>query len=215
MKALLKYPATQALAAFLFAQYIRLVYYTARIERRVDPQAQPYVRGERNAIFAFWHGRMMLMPNFEPPGRRMHVLSSHHRDGRLIGQVIAHFGERTIRGSSSRGGLAAVREMRQALARGENISITPDGPRGPFQQAAAGIVRLANMTGYPVVPVTYGASRHRRLHSWDRFMLALPFARVVFCAGEPVLRDDDVERMRLRLETQLSALTDDADRAAC
>src|SRR5437899_2909227 len=102
-KRLLKHPFTQSLLAWLLSLYIRFVYLTSRKERCIDDDAMPYMRGEQNGIFAFWHGRMMMCPTIEPPKRKMHVLISFHRDGLLISQVIGHFGEATISGSSSKG----------------------------------------------------------------------------------------------------------------
>ncbi len=215
-KKILKHPLVQALAAWLLAGVIRLAFITSSKKRHIHPEALPYMRGEKNAIFAFWHGRMMLMPCFEPPGRKMRVLISGHRDGQLISKVIAHFGEETITGSSSRGGRGAVAALMQALEKGENISITPDGPRGPFQEAAPGITRLAAMTGYPIIPVTYSSSHHKRLRSWDRFMLALPFGHVIFLAGAPITAAPEVlketpDAIRDALQAQMRLLTHYAD----
>lgn len=216
MKTFLKHPVTQALAARLLASYIRLVFFTSRITRTVDGEAQPYMRGEKNAIFAFWHGRMMLLPAFEPPGRTMHVLISQHRDGKLISGVIGRFGEKTIEGSSSRGGKEAVSAILRILRNGDNVSITPDGPRGPFQVAAGGIAAVARLSGKPVLPVAFSSTRHKRLGSWDRFMLALPFGRIAFFVGAPILlaRDVDMETARLAIERAMVSLTERADGAA-
>ena len=100
LKTLGKNRYVQSMAAWIFSLYIRLVFITSKIEYRVHPEAEVYTRGEANAIFAFWHGRMMALPAFCPPKRIMHVLISEHSDGRLISQVIAHFKQRTINGSA-------------------------------------------------------------------------------------------------------------------
>lgn len=215
-KRLLKHPATQSALAWLLSLFIRLVYITSHKTYDIDPAAQTYMRGEDNAIFAFWHGRMMMCPTVEPPKRKMHVLISHHRDGILISKVISHFGEATIAGSSSKGGSAAVKEIVRTLRAGDNISITPDGPRGPFQVAQMGIVTVAKLTGRVVLPVTYSSSRHKRLGSWDRFMIALPFGKIAFCVGAPLLvsRDADEnvqETMRLEIEQVMNRLVEKAD----
>ncbi len=215
-KRLLKAPATQSAIAWLLSLFIRLVYWTNRRSYHINPAAAHLMRGEDNAIFAFWHGRMMMCPTIEPPKRKMHVLISRHRDGILISKVISHFGEATIAGSSSKGGSAAVKEIMRALKKGDNISITPDGPRGPVQVAQMGIVTVAKLTGRCVLPVTFSASRHKRLTSWDRFMIALPFGKIAFCVGAPILvsRDADdhaQEQARLEIEQAMNRLVETAD----
>lgn len=215
-KRVLKSPRTQVLLSYLLAFYIWLVYVTSRIERHIHDDAAPYMRGEGNAIFAFWHGRMMLLPAFCPPKHVMRVLISLHRDGILISRAIGHFGQRTISGSTSRGGKAAVLEILRALEEGDNISVTPDGPRGPVQQLQPGIVTMAKHSGKVVLPVTFSATRHKRFKSWDRFMLALPFSRIAFCVGEPIMVDkeaDDAaeEQARLMIEQAMNRLVETAD----
>jgi lysophospholipid acyltransferase (LPLAT)-like uncharacterized protein len=209
-KRLLKHPTTQLLLSHLLAGYIRLVMLTNRKEFDIHSEAATYMRGEKNAIFAFWHGRMMLLPAINPP-RKMHVLISEHRDGKLISQVIHHFGQDTVVGSSSKGGSEAVRNIVRLLKKGDNISITPDGPRGPNQTAEAGIVTIARLSGKPVLPVTFSASRNKRLKSWDRFMVAKPFGRIVFCIGAPIMIEQADEAARTAVETSMNNLVEQAD----
>jgi len=212
-KKILKHPATQDALAWLLASYIRLVYITSSKTFIYENLAMPYMRGERNAIFAFWHGRMMMCPTICPPHHQMRVLISLHRDGKLISAVIGHFNQKTVSGSTSKGGREAVVEMLRALEADDNISITPDGPRGPFQQAAPGIVTVARLSGKAVLPVTFSSTRHKRLRSWDKFMLALPFGRIVFCVGDPILiENEDDEKSRQRIENAMNTLVDKADR---
>jgi lysophospholipid acyltransferase (LPLAT)-like uncharacterized protein len=210
LKQVLKHPTTQRALSVLIAGLIRVVMLTSRKEFRVHPQAQRYMSGEDNAIFAFWHGRMMLLPAINPP-RKMHVLISLHRDGLLISQVIARFGQATIAGSSSQGGSAAMRNMIRILRHGDNISVTPDGPRGPNQHVHMGIVATAALAGKPILPITFSATRHRRMRSWDRFMVALPFARIVFCVGAPIMVQEANETTRLQVEQAMNELVATAD----
>lgn len=209
-KRLLKHPLTQSILSHLLAGYIRVVMITNRKEFHIHPDTEIFMRGEKNAIFAFWHGRMMLLPAINPP-RKMHVLISEHRDGKLISQVIHHFGQDTVVGSSSKGGTEAVRNIVRLLKKGDNISITPDGPRGPNQVAEAGIVTIAKLSGKQVIPVTFSASKHKRLKSWDRFMIAKPFGRIVFCIGAPIMIEQADEAARIAIETSMNNLVEQAD----
>ncbi len=217
IKRLTRSPVVEALAAWLIALMIRLVQLTSRwkvvggedLQERLD-------RGEA-LIGCFWHGRLMMMPYLWRRGRRMNVLISHHRDGRLIARAIRHFGLRTVAGSSSRGALAGTRELLHLLRAGESIGITPDGPRGPRMRAAPGVVRLAALSGVPIIPASFSAYRRRVLSSWDRFVLALPFTRGVYVIGDPMTIPRDanaaaLEQARRDLEDRLNALTAEADR---
>lgn len=207
-KKILKHPITQYGLSWLLAAYIALVKFSSRIDRHIHPEALPYMQGKQNGIFAFWHGRMMLLPAFCPPRRQMHVLISLHRDGLLISQVIAHFGQKTVSGSSSRGGKEAVTGILKLLEAGDNISITPDGPRGPVHVAAQGVASIAKFSGRPVLPVTFHSSRAKEMRSWDRFMLALPFGRIRFLVGKPLHIAEDVpdEQARTTIEQAMNEL---------
>src|SRR5690349_10944821 len=103
-KRLMKHPVTIAALSWLLTFYIYFVYLTSRKIRHIDPAAQAYMQGNDNAIFAFWHGRMMMMLPFRPPKRKMYVLSTPHRDGQLSSRIVRNFGNYTIYGSSTRGG---------------------------------------------------------------------------------------------------------------
>lgn len=151
----------------------------------IHPDSAAYLSGDKNALYAFWHGRLMMMPLLCRPKHKMHVLISRHRDGLLISRVISHFGQATIAGSSGKRGAGAMKEVLRALKNGENVSITPDGPRGPYQSVSDGTIALAKLSGMPVIPITFSATRLRRFKSWDRFCFALPFSRIVFLVGAP------------------------------
>jgi lysophospholipid acyltransferase (LPLAT)-like uncharacterized protein len=212
-KRLLKHPRTIAAAAWLLAMYIRLVYFTSRKIRHIDPGAKPYMHGEDNGVFAFWHGRMMMMLPFRPPRRKMHVLSTPHRDGQLSSSIVRQFGNYTIYGSTTHGGHSAVRDMLKALKAGDNISITPEGQRGPVQVVQKGTMAIAKLSGKPVLPVTFSSTRQKRFDSWDRFILPLPFGRIDFCVGAPIMvkRDSNEEQMRLAIEQAMNNLVEYAD----
>ncbi len=215
VKKILKSKAMQIVVAWLLSLYIRLVYATSSKRYDIQTAALPYIRGIDNAIFSFWHGRMMLLPAGCPPKRQMRVLISRHRDGVLISRVIAHFGQKTVVGSTSKGGQKAAGEILRALEKGDNIGITPDGPRGPAHVMSKGVVTLSRLTGKPILPVTFASSSAVRLNSWDHFMLALPFGRIVFCVGAPIVIPQtmitDDETMRLHVEQEMNTLMDRAE----
>lgn len=143
-------------------------------------------RGEGGGHFiTLWHGRM-LVPMAHHKGVGWTVLVSQSGDGDTIAPTLKRFGYDVIRGSASRGGARALREMLSALGSGKVLVITPDGPRGPMHAMNPGVVWMARATGYAVVPAGFVAARAWRLKSWDRFTVPKPFSRVAFVYGAPI-----------------------------
>jgi hypothetical protein len=181
---------------------------------------RPLWSAGRPLIYGVWHGRILIVPWLNARFRRTHgarqvrVLASRSRDGELVARFVRRFGLDVVRGSSSRGGAAALRELARALRAGDDVAVVPDGPRGPSCRAQAGIVSLAATTGAPIVPLGVAARPARRLASWDRFMVPAPFARcaVVFGPLVDVGRHDDREALRVAVERALQHATDSADR---
>ena len=146
--------------------------------------------------------------------RRVAVLASRSRDGEIVSRYVARFGLPTIRGSSSRGGAGALRQLVATVRAGEDVAVVPDGPRGPRRQLQPGVVTLAALTGAPIVPLAFAARPARRLASWDEQLVPWPFARSVLVLGETIAvpRDADRERAVKEVERALNNTTADADR---
>ena len=190
--------------AFLINCYIRFIYYSSRVTREIHPDSAPYMRGEKPAIFAFWHARLGLMPCFCPPKRKMQVMISIHRDGAWIAAAMHQFGFGTIRGSSNEGGFFVVREGVKAIRRGDNLAITPDGPRGPAEIAQPGALAIAAIAGVPVIPVGISIARCKRARSWDRFMIPLPFSRYALIIEPPIHVDTPQQQVIDRISPFLT-----------
>jgi hypothetical protein len=181
---------------------------------------RPLWRAGRPLIYAVWHGRILILPWLNARFRRtdgaraVRVLASRSRDGELVAAFVRRFGMDVVRGSTSRGGAPALRQLARAVRAGLDVAVVPDGPRGPSCRAQAGIVSLAALTGAPIVPVGVAARPARRLRSWDRFMVPVPFARCAVVLGPAlaVARTEDREAGRLRVERALQEATETADR---
>ncbi|HMS03703.1 MAG TPA: lysophospholipid acyltransferase family protein [Gemmatimonadaceae bacterium] len=142
-------------------------------------------RGDSAVVLTLWHGQMLpiLVAHRGEPCR---VLVSEHRDGEIIARVLAAFGFGAVRGSSSRGGTRALLQLAQVVQQGDDIAITPDGPRGPNRSVAPGPLLIAQRTGVPLVPLVAHTDRCWRLRSWDAFEIPKPFARVTVVYGTPL-----------------------------
>jgi lysophospholipid acyltransferase (LPLAT)-like uncharacterized protein len=154
-----------------------------------DPNGVVALVRNRPVIFAIWHNRLLMLPRvFDPcfPTRQSYGLISASGDGDLIASFIERSGYGTIRGSSSRKGVIALRQLVDTLAADGNVLVTPDGPRGPVYQVSQGIVFLAQKSGAPVVPIHMEYSKCWRLKSWDRFVVPWPFAKLRAIFGAPI-----------------------------
>jgi lysophospholipid acyltransferase (LPLAT)-like uncharacterized protein len=207
MKKLAKSALVQRLlVGFAFA-YIRFVWWTSRAERDWHPEADALLKAGRPFIAAFWHSRILLMAYHWPQtGALVHVLISQHRDGAMIARAVRPFGIEAIAGSSRRGGKEALYEIVRLLEAGKIVAITPDGPKGPRQRAKFGVAYAAITAGVPVIPITYSVKRRRLMGSWDRFVLALPFNRVLLRADAPIsVTGLSIEAARERIEAAMNA----------
>ena len=144
----------------------------------------------------------------------MAALISASKDGAFLSRILEWFGVQPVRGSSSRRGAQALLELSTWAERGYDLTITPDGPRGPCYQVPEGIASLAQVTGLPIVPVTFNLNWKIKVKSWDRFQIPLPFARCEICVGKAInvphdVSDEQREAMRRQLEAELRAITKD------
>jgi lysophospholipid acyltransferase (LPLAT)-like uncharacterized protein len=209
--------AARALSCRLCLAFVRFVHATSRWDTVGEEHVRPFWEEGKPAIVCFWHGRLMMLPYAWKRSLPFHMLMSPHADGQLGACLAEGLGIHVLAGSSGRGGAEGLRRMVQLLRTGATVGITPDGPRGPRMRASDGAIALARLSGVPLLPVAFGCRRRRLLGSWDRFVVALPFTKGVFVWGAPiaVARDADsaaLEAVRLRLERELTQVTDTADR---
>jgi len=203
------------LTALLLAAVGSTLRFEVIAEEGVTP-ATPPARG----IFCFWH-RCTLPAGWYFRRFRCSILISQSFDGELIARALGLLGYGSVRGSSSRGGAAGLMALREVLARGEPVVFTADGPRGPIYQTKIGPVKLAGMTGEAMGCFYLLPERAWEMQSWDRFLVPLPFSRVVVSwarAVEAPAADADaatleakrvelnaaLERARMRAEAHLA-----------
>ena len=197
-------------------QWMRtLDYQVAFYDPDVDP-ASPSFRGP--AIFLFWHEYIPF--SFYLRGNcRIAMLLSRHQDAEWLSQAARHMGFGTIRGSTSRGGVSALRELMRT-SETMNLTITPDGPRGPRRRLAAGCIYASSRLGIPLIPVGLGYDRPwRSRRAWDQFAVPRLYSRARAVAGPKVqiparLGRDGVEHYRRRVEEMLNLFTTTAEQWA-
>jgi lysophospholipid acyltransferase (LPLAT)-like uncharacterized protein len=158
---------------------------TSKITYDIHPQTDAFFRERRPIIYTFWH-RYQLLLCYDRRGRGINVLVSQSKDGELIARVLLMFGFKCVRGSSSRGGVAALLKMIELLRSGDWGAFTPDGPRGPFRSVQPGVVAAAQKSGAPIIPIGWAGTKVKTLNTWDKFLIPLPFGRYHIVYGEPL-----------------------------
>lgn len=207
-------------AAFLMTGSIRLLFRTLKFEIHLQaPGISPYedTSGER-FIYCIWHDGI-LGPTFGGPQSQVAALTSQHTDGTLVADVLSCVGITPIRGSSSRGGARAVKQMIEAACN-HHIVIATDGPRGPRREVKEGIVYLAAQTGRAIVPVVFeGHSCWRPRGKWTDLVVPKPFSQAHMIAGTPLriptrLTKDDRTHWRGAVQQAMDDLSRTVDRLA-
>ena len=179
-----------------------------------DPHG--HITGDRAVVTVTWHNRLLFFPVMFPAAvrRKTRAVVSPSRDGQYVTDLIAHFGLKSLRGSSSKKGANALLGAVKAINSGFHVSFTPDGPRGPRYSMSRGPIQLAGMTGAQVVPISVNASSYWELRSWDRFQIPKPWAKMVLVLGEgitipPDLDDDEMDKWREAVRRKLMEITED------
>jgi lysophospholipid acyltransferase (LPLAT)-like uncharacterized protein len=144
------------------------------------------IRAGRQPIIAFWHGRILPATWFFRD-RGIVALTSANFDGQWIARVIEHLGNRTVAGSSSRGGMRALLQLKREMRDGHPVAFALDGPRGPARVAQPGAMWLAAATGNPILPFHAESSACWELSSWDRTQVPKPFSTVAVAIGAPLV----------------------------
>lgn len=173
--------------------------------------------GAAKYIYAFWHEGLFFGVN-QASQRNLCILVSQHADGELLTQVYTRLGYEVVRGSTSRGGVDALRKLMRS-SQEFHIAVTPDGPRGPRRKVQPGVVYLASRTGLPLIPTGIAFHNAWRAGSWDRMAVPRPFSSANCVFGEPLHIPPRLTREQLEdycriLEARIEDVTASAEELA-
>jgi hypothetical protein len=203
-KELLRTPLAQRTIAVAAAEYLRLVWWTTRFVTEPPDVLERYLRYVP-IIVAMWHGQHFLMPFTRPAAQRAKVLISRHRDGEINAIIAERLGVGTIRGSgthgtdfSKKGGVTGFQGMLNALEEGYTVALTADIPK-VARKAGLGIIKLAQHSGRPIVPIAVATRRRIVLNNWDHTTINLPFGLGGGVAGLPIYVPADADDATLEL----------------
>lgn len=174
---------------FVMQLFVRFIYLTNK--KRFH---HPKELKDKVYVVAFWHGELLMQPfNYQKlkPKGKVSAMISEHKDGESITKTVEYLGIHSIRGSSSKGGAKALIGAIKELKRGDDIAITPDGPRGPRHSVADGIVAISQKTKSKILLFNCKPSNYWQFNSWDKFIVPKPFGTIDFYISEPL----DIQNM--------------------
>ena len=203
------YRLSVSILPFLISLVLRLWFATCRRHEHGSENRRQVDLGN-SVIAVFWHYSLLYV-FYHLRKDKAAVMVSASEDGEYIARLAHCLNFDTIRGSSNRRGLLALKEMLAYLNDGGNAGIVADGSQGPPQVVQAGSILLASKSGAPLLPVIWSASRSYAFNSWDHTCIPLPFSRIDFFYGKTIkvpegLDRQDIEHYRKRLEDEMNEL---------
>ena len=202
----------QKFIGFLFYSITNLVCKSIRWTYIVENEKSNIFDNDQEYIFCCWHNRLFLGPHLLPRNRIINALQSSHSDGMVTSIAFKHLGMNVILGSSKKGGMQAFRKMVKCIQLGESVAITPDGPKGPKEKVKEGIVKLAQMTDTPIIPLVWATNKFKLVNSWDSFVIPYPFSKGIYSFGKPIkvkkkISEKEFGKVRQELENEIKRLT--------
>ena len=197
---------------FLFYLITKFICFSIRWKCYDEDQKSNVINNKDQYIFCCWHNRLFLGPHLLPRNRIINALQSSHSDGMITSIAFKYLGMNVILGSSMKGGMQAFRKMVKCIKNGESIAITPDGPKGPKETVKEGVIKLAQITGIPIVPLVWSTKKFKLIDSWDNFVIPFPFSKGIYTFGKPIYVDKKIsqnnfEILRLEVESEIKRLT--------
>ncbi len=223
-KAILRSNLFQSFAARIFYSALWFIYKTNRIDKEDMAEQHKIAYQHSPAIFVFWHGQHLLTSFVAAPGQKLVALVSKSADAEINARILKLAGHDVVRGSGGRvreaahekGGVSATLALKDALKSGQNIGIIADVSKTAPRKSGKGVVRLAKMSGRPIIPIAVATSNFKVIEkSWDKTTINLPFGQCCVRIGNPIYVSKDstregLEEKRSELDIELNRITSEA-----
>lgn len=162
--------------------------------------------GNEQHVCVCWHGELLMSPQAYRKIHKKHAASaiiSSHFDGSLIASTLHFLNIRSLRGSTRKGAKQVLLQAFKSIKSGEEVLITPDGPRGPRHSMSDGAIGIALKSKLPIFVMNYKARNYWQLGSWDRFVIPKPFTKVDFYIQSISLEGMDLEEAKKYLSDKM------------
>ena len=153
-------------------------------------------RSGKNMIFVSWHSRLLVLPFYYYnlyKFTNLSIMASRSKDGEIMKRVLAKYKIETVRGSGSRGGSSAVKALIRIAKSGRDTAVALDGSKGPVYEVQPGALLLAQLTGLPIVPLTFDTTKKKVLKTWDKMIIPLPFGHIHAKFADPIFVPRDAK----------------------
>ncbi|SFV56065.1 Protein of unknown function DUF374 [hydrothermal vent metagenome] len=189
-----------SIVAFIIYAIMRLIWYSAKREYHYLTPIE-----ERQHIIACWHSDLLMIPVYRVirPNRSASAIISQHKDGEIVAKVLSYLSIKAMRGSTRKGAKRVLLEAMRAIESGEEIQISPDGPKGPRYHIHDGVIALAMKGKLPIMTIGYRADRYWQLNSWDKFVIPKPFAKIDFYIESISIDGLDIDSAKSLLRTKM------------
>lgn len=205
------------LKVLAFKGLLKSVWASSKIERVIgEEHLLKFIQEDQPVILCYWHQAHImslkyLLDKRDQNGLKLSALVSPSKDGEMAAEAMKDWGVDVVRGSSSRTGAQAMRNLYEIIKKGFSPVITPDGPRGPAFEFKQGAIMLSQISQAPILPIAVTCSKAWQLNSWDKFMIPKPFAKVTIAIGEPVtapkrMSEEEQEALRQQMGEAVKAL---------
>lgn len=195
---------------------INLLTNTLKIKIHNEQIINKLSRNGEQIVFICWHGRQFLITTYLSK-KNTTVITSTSRDGILQSNILSRMGFKITYGSSSKSPVRALVGSVKKMREGTNMVIAVDGPRGPIYKVKLGALFLAKKINTCIVPITFSAKRALILSAWDKYMLPLPFSKIILNIGSPFYPSSNTDKLTMNseaeyLEKKLCSLNTNADK---
>ncbi|MDX1948919.1 MAG: lysophospholipid acyltransferase family protein [Rickettsiales bacterium] len=199
---------------------------TSRIEFKNISAYNNFLKSKKPCIVCTWHGRLFPLAFMDTGNKKFSAIISRHNDGEIIARIIAKFGFGAIRGSTNRlasedktaknrGGAYVLKATLKELSNGNNIAITPDGPKGPARKVKSNFFAVASRADAVILPMSFSCSNAIRFKTWDNFIFPLPFSKITIIFGDEIIYDKNIYQNEIeftnKVEETLNQITDESD----
>ncbi len=188
------------IVAFLIYIIMKFLWYTSRKKYHYLTPI-----GDEQHIIACWHSDLLMIPIYRHirPRRRASAIISQHKDGEIVARVLSYLSIDSLRGSTRRGAKKVLLEAFRAIKDGEEVQVSPDGPKGPRYHIHDGVIALASRGDLPILIIGYRASRYWQLGSWDKFVIPKPFGVIDFYIQSIYIKDMSNTKAKELLRTKM------------
>ncbi len=182
----------------------------------ISPAAKQYLESGKPMLLALYHGRLIGMLHVLDDRSKLTGLISRSRDGEFLARMGQKMGYRMARGSPAYKAVEGAKQLIDAARAGQSLVIAVDGPRGPIYEPKEGVIRMAEMTGLPLVPFVCKGTKNHFFWGWDKMMGCYYGSTIAYMIGDPIfvpakITDEQIENHRLQLAKSMQCLRERLD----